>query len=200
MYHCIFSKWCVSYSFNNIYNVADGGKATLQRTAHSINKTKVKGTVESFKSFDRSHSSVFSKFFGQSFSWVSLHIHRKDNILIKRLICVNNDKDSLKICISCHLNNGTESLNEDSKFKVLDSTSKWSLTLLNIIIENLTPKSYIQRTELNVWRTSGNKGYQEDIPTHYHNQQKSLVKHLLLLNKYVAVAEVKVETSDSSGF
>ena len=35
----MFSKWWVSYTFNNVSNVADGVKARLQRTAHSINKT-----------------------------------------------------------------------------------------------------------------------------------------------------------------
>ena len=58
----------------------------------------------------------------------------------------------------CHTNNGTESLNEDSKFKVPDGTSKSFLTLLNIIIENLTPKLYMHCTEPNVCRKSGNKG------------------------------------------
>ena len=68
--------------------------------------------------------------------------------------------------ILCNTVNGTEGLNKDLKYNVLDGYKNYSLReLLSVLIEPFFPKHYQKHTELNI-QCEGFKKNEAGIPTY----------------------------------
>ena len=80
----------------------------------------------------------------------------------------------------CSTNNGTERMKEDLKYDELFGYKNCTLSaLLQVLLENFSPKHYEKYVELNVRYTAGFSKYQEEIPQYWQNRPKWYVLNLL---------------------
>ena len=80
----------------------------------------------------------------------------------------------------CSTNNGTERMKEDLKYDEFFGYKNCTLSaLLQVLLENFSPKHYEKYVELNVRYTAGFSKYQEEIPQYWQNRSKWYVLNLL---------------------